>query len=209
MSHNRWVIVSEESFDQGPLTTLPKEQPETKPTELIEEAQDPPASPSNSLEAPEEVIEPEGVSELLQESKPREFGDIVGGTVAASLQELPPSFRQGGVHLLAELEKYPEFAISDDGTVKIGGKTLVGYRLAKFLRTTCVPFNKEALPPAVYSFLRDKGIKKLRNHLIKIRPKWIKRYSWKPSTTETRQGLLGVQKRSTNKPISRATLPYH
>ena len=177
MPHNRWVVVPEEAFLHQSGLFSP---------DAVTEAPLPDPLPTETLD---KEIRPTPEPESPKQGKGRNLIQVVANDQSKWLHQLPSSFQTDGFRLLAILEKHDNFSYKPDGTITINGHPVQGYDLSQFLQTACVPFHKGQLPPAVHDFLRDSGITRLRNHLVKIRPKWIKRYAWKPSTMETRQGL--------------------
>ena len=122
-----------------------------------------------------------------------------------AVQSLPFSYRQYGGRLLNNLTSSKDFTLGDAGEIYIHGKEVENYSIEKLLRTLCIPFHKGSVPMVLLAFLKELGLTKFRNHLVKPMPVWEKRYSWRESTMATRRGHVEDQNPSTRKRVKRAT----
>ena len=214
MSHCRWVVVAEDCFDQlrqlqpEALTSPEKAAAaETAPQSLTEpRAQDPEPPNHQPEKIPDPLPPPEPVEKTREpETKPEEHTETHEvEEVEEWTSSLPPSFRDEGKKLLAKLTQTEGFHVSETGIISLDGVPIEDYPISSFLRTTCIPFNRSPIPIELQEWLRDKGMTKFRNHLAIIRPKWIKRYSWRESTmakADKARGPLEVPQRSSKKRI--------
>ena len=152
------------------------------------------------VEEGEEEKEEEGQKEEVVEEEKKEdsFANLV-------IESLPPTYRQEGSRLLNQLHLSKDFLLGDKGEIYIHGKVVPEYSLEKLIRTLCIPFHKGKVPRVLQEFLKEQGLTKFRNHLVKLMPVWEKRYSWRESTMETRRGPVEDPKPSTPKRAKRGT----
>lgn len=201
----KWVVVSEDSFNQlcDKLTNNigPTDSNKPEPS-LIADPQNPQPEPTNPIDPnpalpldhpnqPEQPLK-ENSDNILENSakepSERDLETLVPGHKWVS--ELPPSYRREGLRLLKLLNEAGGFNVDLDGVVSIDNNLIENYNITKFLRTTCVPFHKGEIPLPLQKWLKMKKITKFRNHLVTMRPDWVKRYSWRRSTTENPQEPL-------------------
>ncbi len=177
MSHCRWVIIAEESFDQ--LRQL-------KPTQEVGTDPGSPVGEPPVIEAPPPDEEPvkEPVEEPHVEEPPVEEQREPTLEELDWTSDLPPSYRKEGAQLLQRLQE-AGLQVSDTGVVSVSGQSMPDYHIGTLLRTTSVPFHRGQIPLQLQEWLRTKGMVKFRNHLATIRPQWRKRYSLRTSTTAT------------------------
>ena len=226
MSHCRWVVVAEDCFDQLRQLSRPVKETVTEPvlesdqldppvrtiqTGQAEQATDIPVTKPLPDTIPESrvqrVPEPELRPEPQPEPAPEQESEHQPERQPSPQPEeenwtssLPPSYRGEGKKLLEQLLQTDGFHVSETGLISVDGVLVEDYTISSFLRTTCIPFNRNQIPFLLQEWLRTKGIVKFRNHLAKVLPKWIKRYSWRESTmaksAKAVKGPLEDQKRS-------------
>lgn len=179
MSHCRWVVISEDCYQQlgqSPQNTEKKAPvPDIQATKSISEAFGVPEKASSEIT---EVTVPTKTNKVTDKEKKTDWTDSV-----------PPSFKKEAYNLLEKLVATNGFGLTSKGIVQINGKSLEDYSIKDFLRTACIPFNKTKVPIQFQDWLRDQGLTNFRNHLFKILPKWQNRYSWRKSTMEGRREL--------------------
>jgi hypothetical protein len=170
----RWVVVSEDSFNElCKKTTRPETESESIPPKHS-------ASPSTPT-VPEDQRPSSPTVEAHTQAENRSVKDLL--PEHAWIEQLPPSYRREGLRLLRQLEATGTFDVDPDGGILIDGKLIPDYNITTFLRTASIPFHKGEFPPLLREWLRQQPEIKLRNHLARIRPVWVKKYDSRRSTT--------------------------
>jgi hypothetical protein len=209
MSHNRWVVIPEECFEElrkaGPTAQsceVSDQITQTSPDPSVKDTTEEqiPVATDNSTGSTEENRKEEK-EETVQEKEEtvQEKEETLQEDANSWISDLPPSYRKEGTHFLAKLQKFDGFEINAKGIISIDGEEIENYPISTLLRFACIPFNSGSFPIRLQEWLRSKGVTKFRNHLATIRPPWQQRYSWRSSTMGKRQEPSEVPKRSTNK----------
>ena len=197
----KWVVI-EESVYLDLISSL-----ETKSGERVDKVKEKELGEEVVADIIEEEVLPEAkVEEAIVEEDPKEVEEEVkleDNLDNKAVQSLPPSYRLEGAKLLGILLDSRDFLLGDRGDIYIRGKQIENYSLEKLLRTLCIPFQKGVVPRVLLTFLKEIGLTKFRNHLVKQRPEWEKRYSWRESTMVTRRGHAEDPEPSTPKRVKR------
>ena len=178
----RWVVVSEDSFNE--LCKKQLEKAENIPDiNSAEEEQEPVITP-NTENAPVEEQETSAAASIQQlpnqkEENVRTIENLI--PEHKWINQLPVSYRQSSERFLRQLEATGEFKVGEDGEIIIKGASVPNLNISTFLRITCIPFHKGQLPEIVRQWLRKKAIK-VRNHKVKLAPNWINKFVSKKST---------------------------
>lgn len=197
----KWVVIAESVYTdllRGLETNIGK--PDT-PKEIEEEA-----VVDHTQVASEEIVQ-EAVKAVEEETKKveKEEEEVKPSFTNSAVQNLPPSFRQEGDRLFKHLSDSEGFRLGTNGEIYIHGNLIPDFFFENLLRTLCIPFHKGVIPQVIQAFLKEVGLTKFRNHLVKLKPVWEKRYSWRKSTMETRQGHAEAPKPSMPKRAKRDT----
>ena len=195
MSHCRWVVIAEDCFEQLQKT---KRTPSPSRSQSKPLSQEPPVSSEQEEQKVEERPQtepktPEREATPIEEPTSRED---------RWLQSLPPSFQEIGRQFLEKILEQDDFEVTDKGLILIGREPVPDLAIDQLLRTTCIPFHKGPLPLALQDWFRKKKMTTFQNQLVKILPKWEKRYSLRASTLARMQAPSEAHKRSTKGPKS-------